>query len=168
MTGRRCCWCGPYSGTVCCTTFAIYSCVRVDFSYPYDVICLIFHVILVTYSVILGGSNVLIFDEFITTLASEQIDRSHVILCFTDITFLDNWIATLCCAFADLSAPFSCWNSVHGPPSRTLNCHSAGCLMINLNLCSDLMLHICSFPREPHETSGAGFFSLGTYALVYE
>ena len=51
--------------------FSQYSCVKVVFSYPYDVICLIFHVILVTYSVILGGSNVLIFVEFITSLASE-------------------------------------------------------------------------------------------------
>jgi len=112
--------------------FSQYSCVKVDFSYPYDVICLIF----------------------------------HVIFCFTDITFLDNWIATLCCAFADLSALFS-WNTVHGPPSRTLNCHSAGCLMISLNLCSDAPYLFFSL-RTPWNKWCAGFFSLGTYALVYE
>uniref|UniRef100_A0A0A9DIA2 Uncharacterized protein n=1 Tax=Arundo donax TaxID=35708 RepID=A0A0A9DIA2_ARUDO len=56
--------------------------------------------------VILGDSKVSTFNEIITGLASEQIDGSHVIFCFTHLPFSDNWIVTLSRAFSDTSACF--------------------------------------------------------------
>lgn len=130
-TGRRCCWCGP------CATFPIYmlesrffiSSRCVSYSMPFRLHILLFWVV--------ARFKLLWVHYQFGIWMDRSVTRHFLLYVFP---FLDNWVVSFCCAFADLSALISCWNYyVRVPASGTeiANCQPVGCLMIGQNLCSD-------------------------------